>query len=93
MFFQNKLQIFVMILLEMKLSVIEGANLTCLKIEDSKVCQKRASILSLPKNLIRKLMRDGARINRIKMFGLPYGFEPPYGILPRQGRREREGRR
>ena len=61
MFFQNKLQIFVM-----KLSVIEGANLTCLKIEDSKVCQKRASILSLPKNLIRKLMRDGARINRIK---------------------------
>ena len=31
MFFQNKLQIFVMIFLEMKLSVIEGANLTCLK--------------------------------------------------------------
>ena len=44
-----------MILLEMKLSVIEGANLTCLKIEGSKVCQKRASFLSLPKNLIRKL--------------------------------------
>ena len=93
MFFQNKLQILVMIFLEMKLSVIEGANLTCLKNRRFEGLSKEGVNLSPPKNLIRKLMRDGARINRIKMFGLPYGFEPPYGILPRLGRREREGRR
>ena len=46
-----------------------------------------------PQIMIRKLIRDGARIEQKKMFGLPYGFEPPCGILPRPGRRGREGRR